>query len=1026
MVYYTFSLWAIDTWDAPDYFDVQIDSTSFKGPSLTATMFTSGNICGNSCVDSANIRVFGRALHTSSYLTFRVVSYFDSHTLDESFGFRNINILLASTTTTEYMCTLPTFTTTYTGRCSCPEGQYLSGSCTGCNGNCQSCFGPGPDQCYECKAEFYFDGTNCLACASNCDACSGPLGTQCKACASGYLLFKNSQCIPVSSCISPLTITTCNSKCETMCDSDAQFLYWNGTCSMNCDSPFQQTTLLTTVKICKYPCAPGQYLLWTGSCLNGGCVPTTLRLRTENGYNFCDYPCVDAMAYLYWNGSCYSTCDPPLTQSFISGKRFCNYKCLAGQYLYWNGSCSSCLTPFTYRNEGTKDFCDFPCPTSNYLYWNGSCFSTCNKPFVQQVVGGLNYCNRPCLSSSYLYYDGSCSTSCKAPLSQRIDAGDRYCDLICPESEYILSTGACISTCIAPLYTITNVTGTYCMFPCNDVEFPYYYDSFQGCKSYCYGEVANINGLYLQCTPSEFYIEAVEIGRLIHYIRYLDVQLPTKLQNITVRRANNVLSPRVVSSMFAKIRAWPSNHVLPGAFEKSDLPSSFIANFTDDLILLAILLSIALFTTMLKFFANKLEWPHVELFLDKLCLITRWNLPIMILASNTGDILFFAATDLRTYNIESTGALVSLSVCITMLIAVVFLIVATFLLAREIQTLKAQALQTGSFEKYNKFIHSWRGLQVLFKGYKDNTLFEQCFYAIYCIRIMAPMIIALCVYNIPVLQAILYLAISLLILSYILIRRPIQDKLSHINLVAIEVVLLVINMSVLILVGLSKTKSQNHLAWNFFGDIIISGNFCIDLLSMLFVIYKLGKCLHTGYLSQQGKYTKEEAGWIQMFFIPLQQGNFGFEEVELNSPSPTEISPLRIGSYNTSIVSAKALFSSEKQPANYSSSQLRLDSMASKPNIRPNESAIDLGQVYNSSLPAEENELFDAFPVNRIVQKTNKDSSSDKKTATESSGAFPIARITNKKKQAASSKMRPASPIYSEGPAFESGIDILE
>ena len=1022
MVYYTFSLWALDTWDSTDYFDVQIDSTSFKGPAITGSMFTSGQLCGRSNSDSSNVRVFGRALHTSSYLTFRVVSYFDQHTLDESFGFRNINILLASTTTTEAICALAVFPTAFTGKCPYIEGQYSGGTC---HPNCLSCFGSGTNQCYECNIGFYFDGTNCLGCAPNCDACSGPLSTQCKACALGYLLFDNSRCILTSSCVPPLHITTCNSKCETLCDSNVEFLYWNGTCSVICNPPFTQSTLLTTVKICNYPCALGQYALWTGSCLTGGCVPTTLSLRTESSYNFCDYPCADAMAYLYWNGSCINTCDSPLTPSFISGKGFCSYKCLPAEYLYWDGTCGSCPTPFTHRTEGTKNFCDYPCSTSLYLYWNGSCIGTCNTPFVKQLVGGLNYCNRLCLSSLYLYYNGLCKTTCKSPFSQRIDAGDRYCDLICAESEYMLSTGACIATCTAPLYTITNTTGTFCMLPCDDAS-PYYYNSIEGCKNYCYGDVTTVQGLYLQCKPTMFYIEPVEIGRLTHYIRYLDIQLPTRLQNIIVRRANNVLSPRVISRMFAKIRAWPSNQILPDAFEKSNLPSSFIANFTDDLILLAILLFTALFTTMLQFFANKFRCPRIEFFLDKLCLITRWNLPIMILASNIGDILFFAAIDLRTYNIASTGALVSLSVCITMLIAVIFLLIAIFLLAREIQSLKSQALQSGSFEKYNKFIHSWRGLQVLFKGYKDDTLFEQCFYGIYCIRMMAPMIIALCVYSIPLLQAILYLAISLLILMYVLIRRPIQDKLSHINLVTIEVTLLVINLSILILVGLHMTKSQNQLAWNFFGDIIITGNFCIDLLSVLFGIYKLGTCLHNAYLSQQGRYTKTETGWIQMLFIPLQQGNFGFEEVDLNSPSTTGISSLRIGPYNSSLVSAKAVLNNEKY-ANNSSSQLRLDSTVSKPNIRPNESAIDLGQVYNSSLPIEENELFDAFPVNRITQKTNKDSSSDKKTATAAGSfdAFPIARIINKKK-GASPKLRPASPMYSGGPTFGSKMDILE
>jgi len=881
-IYYSFTFWQMDTWNPADYIQVQVDNTIVNGWTGWNYVNFPSNLCGASSNDISNVRIFGKVAHTANYVTFRMVSRFDQISTNEAIAMRDVNLLIVSSpsSTTASLCIVAPISSTMD--CGCPEGQYNDATygCTACNAACSSCFGSGANQCYECNSGYSFDGGSCFQCASSCLACSGTGSNQCTACQSGYLLFNNNTCVLSSDCDYPLIKTYYSTYCESPCGFP-EYVYWNQTCSDSCDAEYQQTTLFGLVKKCIYPCTNSAYpyLYWSGVCLAACSSP--LKIRTEAGNLYCDFPCARSSDYLFANGTCSPICPYPFSTSTIYSKNRCNYLCTGTNYLYWDQTCSSCPSPLISRLDGDKRFCVYPCDSDQYLYWNGSCLYTCPSPLTKATTHSKNLCQNSC-TSGYLYADGSCLTACLAPYVIRIEGGVNYCDKICTtEKPYLFSDGTCIVSCDSPLQLITNTSGTYCIPPC-DSSAPYYDLNSKQCLTSCNNTVSvSADGLYQTCIPYYAPAESISILKLLHYVPYLDIELPAKLQGVSVMRATNILSLRLDRKTFCSIKQKFSFVPLPSSvFLNSFVFSSFIANFSDDLILLAIVLGSGIIFLLLEWFAICTECQNAQFFFERLRVLTLFNLPIMLIATNIGDIIFFSSLEFRTYDSHQPSAVVSLLIAIVMLIllGVIFLIASCLVYgAQEVKYSASNELNT----PYAKYLFRWDGFQVLFRGYKNTNWFTQSFYMLYCIRIAIPMFFASFCYSVPLLQVCFYLAISILMISYLVFVKPIKKEIDHLNLVFVELILLMVNISLLALVILDMANSTNQTAKDFLGDVILAADFCLNILAGTALIGKIGVGAQQAFRMRKEKSPQEFSAWVQLLFLPIQQGCFGFEQVQI-------------------------------------------------------------------------------------------------------------------------------------------------
>ena len=96
IIYYTISLWLLDSWDSipPDYFQLEFDSFLVEGWGVGLEYFEV-NSCGRDWPDLANMKIFGQVSHSGSSLTLRVLPQLDGFAQDESLGFRDVHLIFA-------------------------------------------------------------------------------------------------------------------------------------------------------------------------------------------------------------------------------------------------------------------------------------------------------------------------------------------------------------------------------------------------------------------------------------------------------------------------------------------------------------------------------------------------------------------------------------------------------------------------------------------------------------------------------------------------------------------------------------------------------------------------------------------------------------------------------------------------------------------------------------------------------------------------------------------------------------------
>jgi len=545
MVRFSFLAQPVDSWDGAtatwpgDTFQLQFDNGAILWGWLLSTYssYSGVNICGGSFVDYPSIRTIVDFPHTASTLNVKVWSHFDQASNDESFGFRDVNMLFytADTPSALSYCGIASFTLKVP-YCPCPSSRaYMypveSGTCYPCDVTCASCTTSAANTCTSCDKGRFLTATptgSCDLCHPTCVECTAADRFSCTACVSGQYLIPDGHCD--IECPLPL-VTITNAKTDlcvlpTGCANN--YLYWDATCDATCLFPLVPIIVDSYFNLCTYKCEEEQYLWWDGTC-HADC-PSPLTKRTTRARLFCDYTCSSGTGILYWDGVCEATCAFPL-QSHTVGvgvgyvKTICDYPCLATQYLYWNGTCiddcpipplvkatthgsnlcrfpcspvtwvdywdgtceATCLPPRTLVAEGkiyVRYFCRYACNVGEFLYWNGTCSTECVPPLTYTLQKGKYFCNYPCSSGQFLHWDGTCQNSCPSPLKIRVEAGLYYCDFPCNmATEYLYWNNSCLSYCNSPLTVTTIAAARFCNYPCSPTTNFLYWNS--SCLTTC-------------------------------------------------------------------------------------------------------------------------------------------------------------------------------------------------------------------------------------------------------------------------------------------------------------------------------------------------------------------------------------------------------------------------------------------------------------------------------------------------------------------------------------------------------------
>ena len=653
---------------------------------------------------------------------------------------------------------------------SCADDEYLSGGgCYLCDSSCVTCNAGMSSDCTSCADGEYLESGTCYACDSSCVTCDGAGSSACTSCDSLEFLVSGA-CVPCdSSCL------TCSSDGPTICATCASKKYLSGTSCQDCDALCAECSDASNQ--CT-SCVAGYFNYWNGSCLST--CPYPLQQTTDStGASFCANPCGASANYLFYNQSCLSSCPSPLSVVANPGVQFCFSFCSSGYFLYENKTCmSSCLSPFVKRFEPNAQYCDHPCDPGIFWYKNASCLASCPTPYVQSTYSGVLQCLSPCPDSDYFYeYENKCNSKCEYPYSIK------YEDVI----------KVCYSDVQISLAETTKVQSAAA--------------SIQSQGEMASGGIKAASALNSN-SPSSALLAG--LSAMLQYIRYMKITYPPKVQTLFLVSAGSPISLGFDFDIPTSVGKKLADNTLPDVFEKYDINSNFVYNLWDSMMTLLIVLVVIGVLSVLKFMVPEKRCPRISLALSKVLGAVRWNVPIMLVCSSSGDIFFYASLQIRSSPLNSLSAIICFCVSLLMMVVVFVILMIGF------KILWAFREQT----KNPNWADKWKGYEILYEEYEEGSIWSLSYMILFIIRGIIFNLTLANLFNFPLIQCIIINMANFLMLGYILYLRPLKNLLNLVQLFVNEGLINIIGVSIIILAIMDKAGINGQSTRVSIGDAI--------------------------------------------------------------------------------------------------------------------------------------------------------------------------------------------------------------
>ena len=260
---------------------------------------------------------------------------------------------------------------------------------------------------------------------------------------------------------------------------------------------------------------------------------------------------------------------------------------------------------------------------------------------------------------------------------------------------------------------------------------------------------------------------------------------------------------------------------------------------------LSISLGILLFMMMFEK-GTKSEYTESYLhFIVQKVRLAIQNFLIMQFYNSYGDIVLFSVLDISTVDFSTTPASLSFNMAVLFTVAGFVAIVLNALLLIRYQRVKRQesavsAVRDEQQEDVQQFVKRHEGVQVLFFSFKDASIVTQGFFLFLGIRNACYSLLLTLLYKYPLVQLTLMLALSVLMVAYLLFARPFKQYVNLFQQLFGELVLLVVNSSLLGMYILTTRSSDPRpdIQANL-NETVIMSNMMVGFISPVFLFIKL-------------------------------------------------------------------------------------------------------------------------------------------------------------------------------------------
>jgi len=443
-----------------------------------------------------------------------------------------------------------------------------------------------------------------------------------------------------------------------------------------------------------------------------------------------------------------------------------------------HSSCKSCF--------GTASNQCKACSDEAYMTSSQTCINKCTFPMIYEEKNNADYCGGPCGNNSQFYYpqEKTCKSSCPKPYTADQTMGYSVCS---PESE---NTSA---------DKVKEVTG----------------------------QIANA-GIILANTlsmGSSSGITLAVFAEILDYIKYMNILYSADLELALLTWKSSFLflkfAPDLPDSAKRKFDDNPPSSI----FVKYGVDSSFLVNFFESLMSILIIASALATLGLLEKSTekNKTKWHQ---YIQKVRYLVQ-NFLLTMIYNAYGGVFFFAILQFKAIKFTSSLSVLSFVTSVLCLMVGTFVLCWHLLLLLKQEDIRKNNPPETWEKQFEKFDKENQGFLTLFGDFKKQKFNQQAFLLFFTLRQILLSVTITTLYAHPVVESITFLTISVTMVVYLIVFRPIQDTIDLISQIYNEIIVVTVNISLVIMSVQDRFHQGSHDSRNRLSDMII-------MLSLIF------------------------------------------------------------------------------------------------------------------------------------------------------------------------------------------------
>jgi len=286
--------------------------------------------------------------------------------------------------------------------------------------------------------------------------------------------------------------------------------------------------------------------------------------------------------------------------------------------------------------------------------------------------------------------------------------------------------------------------------------------------------------------------------QMLPHLKFLNIKYPTVLQKVLDYQDTEPTSIHFSDSLINKLKGIMPQSQVPEIFAKYDIQSNFLINFCDHILTMMLVLLLILFAGMIQYTMG--EVPKVSSTFKKLRQTLQWNFFFSLFLTYYNGIIIHTSFEIRTEDLSTTNHIITFAFCA--LVNTIALVIPLRALIIGIYALCKKNKFTWKKHVYLKkvFKAKWKSYALVFQTIKDVKFYKFAFFPLLIIRICCYYAVIAYLYEYPVLQVYLIIALNLLMQLYLIVASPFKKFSKQVLYIAQELFLVIINVCVFLIV----------------------------------------------------------------------------------------------------------------------------------------------------------------------------------------------------------------------------------